>query len=549
MEQTTALRTLLQVSQKLVSTLELEPLLDVILEALQGVIDHSAAAIFLLESDHLVLSNYRGPMARADLPPVWPLAEAPHAAHVIEQNRPLIIPDVRGDSELARLYQRFVHAHLGPIPDYVGTWMAAPLSVKERVIGMISFDHTVPGSYDDADAEMALAFANQTAIAIENARLYRDEQKRRHQADTLLHVASVVSSTLDLDEVLDRVLDQLQQVVRYDSASVQMIHGDQLQVIAGRGFADVEQVLGRSFPLQATFPNQQVLERNEPVNLANVQEIYPVFGAPPYDHIRSWLGAPLRIQDRTVGMITLDRRTTGGFSAEEIRLVTAFADLAVLALENARLYSRAEQAAILEERQRLARELHDSVSQALYGIALGARTARTLLDRDPARAADPLDYVLSLAEAGLAEMRALIFELRPESLEKEGLVAAISKGAASLQARHGLAVEMDFRCEEPALPIEQKEALYRVAQEAMNNIAKHAGATRVDLSLTCDEGSLRLDIRDNGVGFDPNVDYPGHLGLHSMRERVAKLGGNLLIESSTDAGTRLTVCVPMPGKT
>jgi signal transduction histidine kinase len=548
MEQTAALTTLLQVSQKLVSTLELEPLLDLILEALQGVIEHSAAAIFLLEDDHLLLSNYRGPMARADLPSVWPLAEARHAARVIEQNHPVIIANVRGDDDLACAYQRFVHAHLGPIPSYVGAWMAVPLCVKDRVIGMLSFDHNQPDSYDAADANLALAFASQTAIAIENARLYRDERIRRHQADTLLQVASVVSSTLDLDEVLDRVLDQLQQVVRYDSASVQMLQGEQLQVIAGRGFADVEQVLGRSFPMQAPFPNRYVIERNEPINLANVQEIYPVFRVPPYDHIRSWLGAPLRIQDRTVGMITLDRRDPGAFSEEEVRLVIAFADLAVMALENARLFSRAEQAAVLEERQRLARELHDSVSQALYGIALGARTARTLLDRDPARAAEPLDYVLSLAEAGLAEMRALIFELRPESLEKEGLVAAISKAAASLRARHGLVVEMDFCCDEPTLPIDQKEALYRVAQEAMNNIIKHAGASRVDLSLACNDNSLHLEIRDNGIGFDANADYPGHLGLHSMRERMAKLGGSLIIDSQPGAGAILKICVPMQGK-
>jgi signal transduction histidine kinase len=524
--------------------LELEPLLDVILEELQQVIDHTAAAIFLLDGEQLQLSNYRGPISQILLPKVWRLAEARYAAPVIEENRPVIIPDVRGDTELERSYQTFVQSRFGPIPEEVGTWMAVPLCVKDRVIGMLSFDYHIPYSYGAEDAELALAFANQTAIAIDNARLYRTEQIRRHQADTLLHVAAVVNSTLNVDEVLSRILDQLHQVVHYDSASVQILQGNQISVIASQGFADARQVLGLSFPLDDGSPNQRVLNENAAVNLANVQDKYEAFRAAPYDHIHGWLGVPMHVQDRTIGIITLDRTEDGGFSDEEVKLATAFADLAALALENARLYSRAEQAAALEERQRLARELHDSVSQALYGIALGARTARTLVERDPPSAIDPLDYVLSLAEAGLAEMRALIFELRPESLEKEGLVAAITKAVASLKTRHGLDVRTHFYCEEPPLSLGQKEAIYRVAQEAMNNVAKHAQATTVDLHLACDQGTLQLEIQDDGVGFDPNAEYPGHLGLHSMRERIAKLGGTLDIHSQSGVGTHLKIKIP-----
>lgn len=199
--------------------------------------------------------------------------------------------------------------------------------------------------------------------------------------------------------------------------------------------------------------------------------------------------------------------------------------------------------AALEERQRLARELHDSVSQALYGIALGARTARTLLDRDPQKVAEPLDYVLSLAEAGLSEMRALIFELRPESLQNEGLVAALTKQAAALQARHKLAVATHF-CPEPDISLDAKEVLYRVAQEALHNTAKHASASRVDLEMQCPGDEIRLTIRDNGKGFDPQGGFPGHLGLQSMRERVASLHGDLQIISRLGQGTSIIVHLP-----
>jgi signal transduction histidine kinase len=217
-----------------------------------------------------------------------------------------------------------------------------------------------------------------------------------------------------------------------------------------------------------------------------------------------------------------------------------------VAVENARLLVEVRGKAALEERQRLARELHDSVSQALYGIALGAKTARTLLDRDPDKVASPLNYVLSLAEAGLAEMRALIFELRPESLESEGLVAALEKQAAALKARHEIGVEADL-CEEPEASLEVKEALYRIAQEAMHNTVKHARASSVQIRMRCSPEHVTLEISDDGIGFDSEGDFPGHLGLHSMRERTERLGGTLAVESAPKKGTEIRVWVPIGG--
>jgi signal transduction histidine kinase len=215
-----------------------------------------------------------------------------------------------------------------------------------------------------------------------------------------------------------------------------------------------------------------------------------------------------------------------------------------IAVENARLLVEVRGKAALEERQRLARELHDSVSQALYGIALGAKTARTLLDRDSTKVASPLDYILSLADAGLAEMRALIFELRPESLEREGLVAALEKQAAALRARHEIKVETDL-CNEPDAPLEIKEALYRIAQEALHNIVKHAHASSVRIRMRCSPENVTLDVSDDGIGFDPEGDFPGHLGLHSMRERTERLGGTLAVESAPGKGTQIRAWIPI----
>ncbi|MBV9282176.1 MAG: PAS domain S-box protein [Chloroflexi bacterium] len=202
----------------------------------------------------------------------------------------------------------------------------------------------------------------------------------------------------------------------------------------------------------------------------------------------------------------------------------------------------AEQA-VLDERQRLSRELHDSVSQALYSIALSARTARVLLDRDPALAVEPLEFTLAQAERGLAEMRALIFELRPESLEQEGLVGVLQKHADAVKIRHHIRVETSLG-EEPDVPLTVKEALYRIAQEALHNAVKHAGARTIRLSLAPVGERVTLGIEDDGKGFDPSSSFPGHIGLQSMRERATRLGGTLQIESAVGVGTRILAAVP-----
>lgn len=211
------------------------------------------------------------------------------------------------------------------------------------------------------------------------------------------------------------------------------------------------------------------------------------------------------------------------------------------------LYEQTQELVSLQERQRLARELHDSVSQTLYGIGLGAYTAREALESDPEQAMASIDYVLTLAEAGLAEMRALIFELRPESLEREGLVAALTKQVAVLRTRYKLTVEADLG-EEPNLSLEMKHALYRIAQEAFHNIVKHARASTVVLRLTEQANEIILEVRDNGRGFDPEGLFPGHLGLRSMHERVTKMGGTLSIVSVAGQGTCVGARMPIePG--
>ena len=316
---------------------------------------------------------------------------------------------------------------------------------------------------------------------------------------------------------------------------------------------------GYTAALQAAYRNglrpapMEVFRTRKPMLVRNIRQLtlddHPL-ASPIHRFLREvpWdtiYFMPLVSRGQALGALNLYYLPGHEPGEDESVFLGAVADQTAVAVENAHLFATAQDTAALEERQRLARELHDSVSQALYGIILGTDAARTLLDRDPGRITEPLEYVLSLAKAGLAEMRALIFELRPESLATEGLIAALEKQAALVQARHKIAVHVSL-CDEPDAPLEVKEALYRIAQEALNNTVKHAQAERVELRLEQNADEILLEVRDDGGGFDPESSFPGHLGLKSMRERVAHLGGTLRIESAPGEGTRIRAQIP-PG--
>jgi PAS domain S-box-containing protein len=380
-----------------------------------------------------------------------------------------------------------------------------------------------------------------------------DERRRARETEALARIAT----SLTLDQSMEATLDALAAVVVEATGAVACtvarIDGDSLQLdlVTTHGLPP-----GYAAALEATWPagedsaTVRALRSRRTVVVGDARS--RLLAIPRYAPLHGYLRdapwealavVPLIYGGRAIGVLHGYYLDHSGAGAAEIGLLRTIADQAAVVVENARLYAQAHQAAALQERQRLARELHDSVSQALYGIALGARTARTLLDRDPRQAAEPLEYVLNLAEAGLAEMRALIFELRPESLKTEGLVAALDKQLAALRARQGIAVEATL-CDEPDVPLELKEPLYRIAREALHNIVKHARATHVKVRLECGDDGIALEVTDDGVGFDGDGAFPGHLGLRSMRERVEALGGTLDVASAPGRGTRIRARIP-----
>ena len=406
-----------------------------------------------------------------------------------------------------------------------------------------------------------LALVRDISEQVEARRLLEERVEERTQqlqrsSDRFRAISELgqhINAILDVDELISRAVRLIQETFGYYHVHVGLIEGDTVHLRAHAGVWQDEPVCNHCATLQLSLGQNaicsQVASSGAPLVVTDISR------EPRYLHPVNATGSgvvvPLQVKGRVIGLLDVEHRQVNAFDELDVAVLQLLANQVAVAIENGRLYRQAQSLAALQERQRLARELHDSVSQALYGIGLGTHTALRLLEGSAlpetqvAALRQPLDYTMSLAETALAEMRALIFELRPESLQIEGLIPALSRRIEALRVRHELVIE-DSLCHEPALPVEAKEVLYRVAQEALHNVVKHARAHRVRISLASNgaddaNGAVTLQIHDDGVGFDPAGQFPGHLGLQSMRERVERAGGAFTLQSTPGVGTSVQV--------
>jgi signal transduction histidine kinase len=376
--------------------------------------------------------------------------------------------------------------------------------------------YRAPHDFTAEDVELATAFAAHAALAIENARLRvaayertRESERRRAVAEGLAELMGVVNSGSDLAAVLSSALGQAAHLLGSDAGAVYLV-GDRAGVLERR----VRR--GR---------------RALPAELA--------IGAAP----ERVLALALSTREETYGAIALSFKHARRISDEELRLAHAFAAYAGLAIENVRLYERAQHAAALEERQRLARELHDAVTQTLFSASLVAEVLPRLWDANPDQGRHHLEELRRLTRGAMAEMRTLLVELRPGALNELGLGDLLRQLGEAAMGRADLQVTVSIEALPSALMPEVKLGLYRIAQEALNNVVKHARASHARIDLGYRDGALALCIADDGRGFDPRAIPAGHLGVSIMGERARALGAALQVDSAT-SGTRVLVRWP-----
>jgi signal transduction histidine kinase len=392
----------------------------------------------------------------------------------------------------------------------------------------------------------------------------REIERRRRVAEGLRDILAALNSNRPVQAILDSIVAQSSRTLGADIVAVyQLGADDQLVVQASRGLSADEigvmtLSIGQSASGMAVMRRTPIVMATESDQFRQVialqkQRVQPERWPVLEDmvaRIKTLLSVPLTIKDEIYGAIGLYFCTPRVFTDEEIDLALAFADQAALAIENARLRQRAEQAAVVEERGRLARDLHDSVTQSLYSLTLFAEAARRVAALgDPARTTQYLERLSSTALQALKEMRLLVHELRPLALERDGLVGALQQRLDAVEGRAGVQTRLliDGELDLPA-PVEAE--LYHIAQEALNNALKHAAASAVTVRLCCQARgeperccrTIHLEVTDDGCGFDPDrASEHGGLGLVSLRERVARLGGAVRIESAPGQGTAIIV--------
>jgi signal transduction histidine kinase len=565
-ERTRELSTLLDVSKKLTSTLELEPLLGSILDELKSVVLCEGCTIYGLEDGELVARAYRGQMSQETAMSLRWWADNPLDRLAIKGRRPVLVSDTRGDSPEAQAYRESMGEMQETLFPHIGCWLGVPLIVKGEVIGVLTLHHSRPNFLTRAHAGFAMAFANQAAVAIENARLYEAEQNRREEAEGRRRVAegmreilAALNSRQSLPEILDFIATQTCRLLGSQAAAILRLKDGRLRIQAACGL-EADYVAGMSLQVGEGGAGRALAAR-QPVIISDRAEtafLTPEQGIPPepqkslierlLPEYRSILSVPLIVQERDYGAITVYYSAPREFSEEDLSLAVSVADQVALAIENARLREQAGQAAAMEERGRLARELHDSVTQSLYSVTMYTEAAARLVTAgQETEAAEYLRDARDTAQEALREMRLMIYQLRPPVLERGGLAVALQVRLDAVERRGGVHAELIVEGQDRLPPAIQAE-LHQIAQEALNNALKHSHASRVQVHLHFGDAGTKVTVRDDGVGFDPaTAQARGGLGLPGMAERVQKIGGRLTIESAPGQGTQVSVEVPTGG--
>jgi len=391
-------------------------------------------------------------------------------------------------------------------------------------------------------AEIAEREKATAALARQNTELYGELRRRLAESESFNRVLVSLLQKTVLEQVLDIVCTEAQSLIGATGSAVLLL--------TDQAWLEVKHRLGK--PLAAVEPVPvngslagQVVRQGAPVLLNDpaLLEQAQVYQWPT--DLSALLAVPLHVNGGVIGVLDVVNKA-GGFTEEDVPVMSLFANQAAMAIEHARLQQQAEQLAVLAERQRLARELHDSVTQSLYSVTLYADAAALALAAGKSDVtASYLHDLQETAQEGMRDMRLLIFQLHPPVLEAEGLVAALQARLAAVEGRAG--VQIEFRVEgERRLPIAIETELYWIAQEALNNVRKHAAARHVTVHLHFSAATVCLEVQDDGVGFDPGaVPAERRGGLRTIAERTAQVGGKLTYESTPSAGTRVKVEVAL----
>ena len=426
----------------------------------------------------------------------------------------------------------------------MSTFLGVPVLLREVAYGNLYLTEKEGGAdFTEADQALVELLASQAAVAIENARLYESATRWSQQLESLIEVSSALARETDVDVLLELVARRLTELLDARVVAVALpVGANELRIVAAGG-EGAEGLVGSTVE-RGDSKAGRVIERGRS------ERIDSVFDDPEVNRgftrrlgARAGIWVPLVVHGRPIGVITAYDKLTAPdarFTEEDVRLAETFATRAAVAVELSERVQREALRRIVAaqelERQRLARELHDETGQALTSILLG------LKQLEGADAAD-VQHLRELVVATLQDVRRLAVELRPKVLDDFGLVPALERLTDGFAEHSGITVDLEASALAERPPMEVETAIFRIVQEALTNVAKHARAGRVSVLVTRTDGKIKAVIEDDGTGFEP-AQTDGGVGLIGMRERIELLDGTLTVESSASSGTTIAAEVP-----
>jgi signal transduction histidine kinase len=534
---TDRLRALVETGIAINSELSLDGVLERIVEAAARLTDAEYAALGVIDRSGSGLERF---VTHGIAPEVQTeIGDPPHGRGIlgvlIKDARPLRLHDLTEDPRSVG----FPPGH-PPMHSFLGV----PIRLRGVAYGNLYLTEKQGGDFTDEDEELVTLLAAQAAVALENARLYESATGWSQQLESLNEVGAALVGELELDPLLELVVARLRELIGARLVAIALPSGEDLRIAAADGAA--ADTLGAVSMLEADSKTARVMERGRSERIDSLledpevnQEIARRLGA------STGLYVPLRARERTIGVLIAhdkvgrDRR----FTSEDVRLAEQFALRASIAVDLSRRVARDSLRRVVAgqevERRRLARELHDETGQALTSILLGLRAL------EEANGDVDVDDLRELVVATLQDVRRLAVQLRPKALDDFGLVPALERLVQTFSESSGISVELEAQIGEERLPNDVETTVYRIVQEALTNVVKHAEATRVSILLVRRDATVTAVVEDDGRGFDPETAGEASLGLEGMRERVELHEGRMTVETAPGSGTTLRVVVPL----
>jgi len=459
------------------------------------------------------------------------------SGRVVQTGQPLVVGDLTTDPRLTRMVVRESGFRFVAI---------APLISRAVVCGTLFVMTRGETEFTQQDIELLCSIGVQIGVAIENARLFAAEQRRAEQFRLINRVGRELTLIYDVDEVLSQVTRMIQKAFGYYHVAIGMVEGDEVVYRVGAGELWDDPAFGfkpARLKIGAEGLSGWVAKTGEPLMIPDVSQDNRYVWMRG-SRTRSELTAPITVKGQVIGVLDVQSDRVNAFDDTDLAVLQSLAHQVGAAVENVQLYEQGQRAAVMEERSRLARDLHDAVTQTLFSASLIAEAVPASWEMDQQEGRQLLRELQQLTRGALAEMRTLLLELRPAVLIETSISDLLHQLGEAAAGRAGVpvSVEVSGDC---VLPPDVHVSLYRIAQEALNNVVKHARASKVQLHLYCaathDGGGreVELEIRDDGRGFDPGRVAPDHLGLGIMRERAETIGAHLEIETVAGSGTRV----------